>query len=247
MKIAGCKIMSSFNNAFEAIKMLEENPDSGDALYYLLSKQDGYVEGYLRCKGYYQDEIERIRYSVINNLTAHAFNKLRRITEVYAFAVLALAGEANRNDLKKYKVWRETLTQPFYTCYIINDDSAMTLIWEIIINRFADAFVITGKSPNMDSSFEPVLSQKPDLILIDHMLPGMDGIEGIEVLKQISPSSACLLLSYASHEDNVVSAARKAGADMLTHYAPHRQPEIHALLWKTLENFQTGIQDYSPV
>lgn len=52
----------------------------------------------------------------------------------------------------------------------------------------------------------------PDVVLLDLLLPGMDGVNTLKHLKQLTPAPKVLMLSAADHED-VGKGALALGAD----------------------------------
>jgi DNA-binding response OmpR family regulator len=52
----------------------------------------------------------------------------------------------------------------------------------------------------------------PDVVLLDLLMPGMDGVETLKALKRLNPTPQVLMLSVADHEE-VVRGALDLGAD----------------------------------
>ncbi|MGN1400492.1 MAG: response regulator [Bacillus sp. (in: firmicutes)] len=57
---------------------------------------------------------------------------------------------------------------------------------------------------------------KPDLVLLDMKIPGMDGIEILKRLKELDPSIAVIMMT-AYGELDMIQKAKKLGA--ITHFA----------------------------
>ena len=65
---------------------------------------------------------------------------------------------------------------------------------------FTDGFACTGKFGSMEEAIARIKHDVPDVVLSDIGLPGMDGIEGVRILKQQYPQLIILMLSV--YEDN---------------------------------------------
>lgn len=72
-------------------------------------------------------------------------------------------------------------------------------------------FKVVGEAASGAETLDLVAELIPDLVLLDLIMPGTDGIETIRRIKQISPrTSIVVLTSY--HEDIHIFPALKAGA-----------------------------------
>jgi NarL family two-component system response regulator LiaR len=71
---------------------------------------------------------------------------------------------------------------------------------------------VVGEAADGAEAIEKVQELLPDVVLMDLVMPGMDGIEAIRKTSQISPRSRVLVLTSFS-EDEKVFPAIKAGAN----------------------------------
>jgi DNA-binding NtrC family response regulator len=78
-----------------------------------------------------------------------------------------------------------------------------------------------------DDAFESVKNDPPDVVLLDLRMPGLDGIEVLKKIKQISPSSEVILLTGHGSEQCASEWAALGAAD----YAI-KPAEIHSLVAK---------------
>ncbi len=74
-----------------------------------------------------------------------------------------------------------------------------------------DDFEIVGEGSNGAEAVSLAAELKPDVILLDLMMPEMDGIEATRRIRLADPSARILILSSFSNDDNVLPAIR-AGA-----------------------------------
>jgi DNA-binding NarL/FixJ family response regulator len=66
--------------------------------------------------------------------------------------------------------------------------------------EFTDGFNCTGKFGSVEEAVSRIKHNVPDVVLSDIGLPGMDGIEGVRILKEAYPALLILMLSV--YEDN---------------------------------------------
>ncbi len=64
----------------------------------------------------------------------------------------------------------------------------------------------TGSYRSMEEALEKIASDFPDVVLSDIGLPGMDGIEGIRILKERHPDLLALVLSVYDDDERIFDA-----------------------------------------
>ncbi|MBC6972923.1 response regulator transcription factor [Bacillus sp. Xin] len=75
-----------------------------------------------------------------------------------------------------------------------------------------EEFEIIGEAENGEDALALVQKEKPDVVLMDVLMPKMDGIEATKRLKQYDATIKILMLSSFSEQDYVLPAL-EAGAD----------------------------------
>jgi DNA-binding NarL/FixJ family response regulator len=70
---------------------------------------------------------------------------------------------------------------------------------------------IVGEASNGEEAVQLVQQQKPDVVLMDLVMPVMDGIEATKKIREIAPDTKILILTSFSDQDHVIPAIR-AGA-----------------------------------
>src|SRR3712207_3412746 len=64
----------------------------------------------------------------------------------------------------------------------------------------------TGRYRSMEEALEKISSDFPDVVLSDIGLAGMDGIEGIRILKERYPNLLALILSVSDDDERIFAA-----------------------------------------
>jgi len=71
---------------------------------------------------------------------------------------------------------------------------------------------VVGEASNGEQGVELAKELDPDLILLDLNMPGMNGLDTLDKMRQTSLSGRIVVFSVSNHEDDVVTALKR-GAD----------------------------------
>ncbi len=72
-------------------------------------------------------------------------------------------------------------------------------------------FEVVGEAYSGEEALDLVKLHIPDVVLMDLILPGMDGVETTRIVKNISPRTQVVVLT-SFHDDTLIFPALKAGA-----------------------------------
>jgi DNA-binding NarL/FixJ family response regulator len=72
-------------------------------------------------------------------------------------------------------------------------------------------FVLVGEARNGSEAVQLVISEMPDVVVLDLMMPGVDGLAAIPAMRQAHPELRILILTSFTDDEKVV-AALQAGA-----------------------------------
>ena len=72
-------------------------------------------------------------------------------------------------------------------------------------------FTVVGEAADGEAAVREVLLHRPDVVVMDVLMPGVDGVAATRRLSQQAPGTAVLVLSM-SEDDDVVFSAMQAGA-----------------------------------
>jgi DNA-binding NarL/FixJ family response regulator len=88
---------------------------------------------------------------------------------------------------------------------IIEDQRDIRECLTFLING-TDGYSCTGSFRTMEEALDKIGHQLPDVVLSDIGLPGMDGIEGIRILKERYPSLLMLMLTVYDDDERIFDA-----------------------------------------
>lgn len=98
---------------------------------------------------------------------------------------------------------------------LIEDDETIREGFTYLINS-APNYSVINAYPSVESALPHLVSDKPDVILLDIELPGMKGTDAIPKIKSLLPKSYILMLTVYDNEEAVFVALTKGASGYLT-------------------------------
>ena len=95
--------------------------------------------------------------------------------------------------------------QPVIKVAIVEDRREIREGLAMLING-TEGYRCTGSYGSMEEAFAKIGANLPDVLLSDIGLPGMDGIEGIRILKERHPALLVLMLSVYDDNERIFDA-----------------------------------------
>jgi DNA-binding NarL/FixJ family response regulator len=96
------------------------------------------------------------------------------------------------------------------TVVLVDDHPVVRSGLRALIESFGD-FVVVGEAADGDAAVRVVQLHHPDVVIMDVMMPRVDGVEATRRIVQAFPAAAVLVLSMAE-DDEIVFSAMQAGA-----------------------------------
>jgi DNA-binding NarL/FixJ family response regulator len=81
-------------------------------------------------------------------------------------------------------------------------------------------FDVVGEAGDGDTAIELAGSLRPDLVLLDISMPGMDGLSALPRLREAAPSTEVVVLTASGTEENLLAAIRGGAAGYLLKSEP---------------------------
>ena len=98
-----------------------------------------------------------------------------------------------------------------YKCALIVDDSRTA---REVLRRMLEAHELRVETAeSAEAALEYLSSHRPDVIFMDHMMPGMDGFQAVKAIKDNPATATIPVMMYTSQSgDLYVGQARALGA-----------------------------------
>lgn len=113
--------------------------------------------------------------------------------------------------------------------YFIDDDKNICNILKLIINE-RGLGVCCGTSNNASEALEDLPSARPDIVIVDLLMPEMDGISFVRQARKILPDASYIMLSQVSSKD-MIASAYEAGIEFFIQ-KPINSVEVEAVIKK---------------
>ncbi|HZR33166.1 MAG TPA: sigma-54 dependent transcriptional regulator [Terriglobales bacterium] len=123
-------------------------------------------------------------------------------------------------------------TAPNPSILLVDDEPGMLRYIRTLLE--VDSYKVETAS-NGEHALQRVQSGlSPDLVLLDLLMPGIDGLQTLEQLRQLQPSMKVVMLSCVSDTRKVVQAIRLGAQDYLT--KPFQKAELDAVIKQCLRS-----------
>jgi DNA-binding NarL/FixJ family response regulator len=94
---------------------------------------------------------------------------------------------------------------------LVADDHPVVRGGLVALLRTIDGFEVVGEAPDGESAVREAHLTRPDIVLMDVRMPGLDGVEATRRIRAAVPSTRVLMLTMYD-DDSTVFTAMQAGA-----------------------------------
>jgi two-component system chemotaxis response regulator CheY len=99
--------------------------------------------------------------------------------------------------------------RPALTCLIVDDSAFMRFHLKRLMDSIEN--VIASEAANGNEAISEYGRLKPDIVLMDIVMPGLEGVETVRRICQADPRARVIMISSVSYKDKVEEAL-SAGA-----------------------------------
>jgi two-component system response regulator PilR (NtrC family) len=117
------------------------------------------------------------------------------------------------------------------TIHIIDDEP---IIHEVLGDLLTSEGYAVVNSPNGEDALEKHSSQSFELILLDLLMPGMDGIEVLKRLKKIDPHAVIIIITAYASVESAISAMKMGAFDYVQ--KPFKHDELLLTVERAIEH-----------
>ena len=115
---------------------------------------------------------------------------------------------------------------------IVDDAAFMRMLLKDILE--GNGFQIVGQATNGNESIQKYRELNPDVVTMDIMMPGMDGIQAIKGIKAMDPDARIIICSAMGQKERVVEAIKAGAKDFI--FKPFKPEQVIQTLRKNLKD-----------
>lgn len=103
---------------------------------------------------------------------------------------------------------------------VLVDDHAVVIEGMSLIIGMEEDLEVVGKASNGIEAIEVVKQTKPDVVMMDINMPGMDGVEATQKIKELNPAPEVLILTMHDKDEYLFSVLRAGASGYLLKDSP---------------------------
>jgi DNA-binding NarL/FixJ family response regulator len=135
---------------------------------------------------------------------------------------------AEGNFVFAFKAIQKTLfTMIPITILIVDDHKLVREAWTMILNS-DERLRVVGGCPNAESAVMEVKELRPNVVIMDINMPGMNGIDAVPLIRKFAPAAKILGVSLYTFPD-VARKMMQAGASGYVTKNSSREELVHAI------------------
>jgi signal transduction histidine kinase len=126
-------------------------------------------------------------------------------------------------------------TNKIYTILLVDDEEGIRNVLNITLSHAGFRVLPV---PDGDSGFNTFKALKPEIVITDIKMPGIDGIELLKQIKKISPDTEVIMITGHGDMDLAVRSLQYGAADFIT--KPIDSAELELAVKKAVDRISIG-------
>lgn len=125
------------------------------------------------------------------------------------------------------------------TAVIVDDDAMMRSLLRVILRT--EGWAVTGEAANGEQAIEQCKSQRPDVVCLDVMMPGMSGLAVLAVLRREVPASRVVMITSDASMNTVREALGNGASGFIV--KPFNAKRVTDALEQAMKQEKSGEED----
>lgn len=186
--------------------------------------------------GFTVQETDQLVESLSNRFFTRVLPKIYQRYDELPLALLAIwSGIMRELVLTDFEQWRTRQSKPMTTVFHIDDFPQALQLVQLSVNIQGD-MISVGTAGNTTAGGALLQNLRPDVILLDDMMPGLAGIEGLDYIHSLVPASKIIFHSYRASEPELRKEALEHGAEQVEPYGAMLANEVGNMIRRTIGN-----------
>ena len=114
---------------------------------------------------------------------------------------------------------------------IVDDLAFIKIVLRDILEK--SGFRVVGEASNGDEAIRVYLDKRPDVVLMDITMPGMDGLTALKKIRELDPKARIIICSALGQQRLIVQAIQLGAKDFIV--KPFQPQRIVSALKKALD------------
>jgi two-component system, chemotaxis family, chemotaxis protein CheY len=114
---------------------------------------------------------------------------------------------------------------------IVDDLAFIKIVLRDILEK--SGFRVVGEASNGDEAIRVYLDKRPDVVLMDITMPGMDGLTALKKIREHDPNARIIICSALGQQQLIVQAIQLGAKDFIV--KPFQPQRIVSALKKALD------------
>ena len=114
---------------------------------------------------------------------------------------------------------------------IVDDLAFIKIVLRDIIEK--SGFRVVGEASNGEQAITAYQDTRPDVVLMDITMPGMDGLTALKKIREIDPAARIIICSALGQQQLIVQAIQLGAKDFIV--KPFQPQRVVAALKKALD------------